>query len=51
MEREAPYRGTVYPWQSDIAGLHMDRSQRSSAPFVDAIREIALRHLAEVVEV
>lgn len=51
MEREAPYRGTVYPWPRDTTGLHMDRSRRSSTPFVDAIRETALRHLAELVGV
>jgi acyl-CoA thioester hydrolase len=28
----------------------MDRSQRKSAPFTDAVRETALRHLAEPAE-
>jgi len=34
----------------EITGVHMDRSQRKSAPFADAIRESALRHLTEPAE-
>jgi acyl-CoA thioester hydrolase len=34
----------------EIAVVHMDRSQRKSGPFTDAIREIAMRHLAEPAE-
>ena len=34
----------------EITGVHMDRHQRKSAPFSDAIRELAVRHLAEPVE-
>ncbi|UGX92802.1 acyl-CoA thioesterase [Bradyrhizobium barranii subsp. barranii] len=34
----------------DITGVHMDRSQRKSAPFTDAIRAVALQHLAEPAE-
>ncbi|MET4295871.1 acyl-CoA thioesterase FadM [Bradyrhizobium sp. LB8.2] len=30
----------------EITVVHMDRSQRKSVPFTDAIREIAMRHLA-----
>jgi acyl-CoA thioester hydrolase len=35
----------------EITAVHMDRSQRKSAPFTDAIRTIAVRHLAEPAEV
>jgi acyl-CoA thioester hydrolase len=35
----------------EITGVHMDRSQRKSAPFADAIREIAMSHLTEPAEV
>ncbi|MBB4373094.1 acyl-CoA thioester hydrolase [Bradyrhizobium sp. cir1] len=31
----------------EITGVHMDRQLRKSAPFTDAIREAASRHLAE----
>ncbi|MGY4466683.1 acyl-CoA thioesterase FadM [Bradyrhizobium sp. LB9.1b] len=34
----------------EITVVHMDRSQRKSGPFTDAIREIAMRHLAEPAE-
>ncbi|MCK1361487.1 hypothetical protein [Bradyrhizobium sp. 199] len=35
----------------EITGVHMDRSQRKSTPFADAVRKTALRQLAEPVEV
>ena len=34
----------------EITAVHMDRSLRKSAPFAEAIHEIALRYLAEPVE-
>jgi acyl-CoA thioester hydrolase len=34
----------------EITGVHMDRELRRSAPFTDAIRDAALRHLAEPAE-
>ena len=34
----------------EITGVHMDRSLRKSAPFTEAIRETALKYLAEPVE-
>lgn len=34
----------------EITGVHMDRSQRKSVPFTDAIREVALSHLVEPAE-
>jgi acyl-CoA thioester hydrolase len=34
----------------EITGVHMDRSQRKSVQFTDAIRGVALRHLAEPAE-
>jgi acyl-CoA thioester hydrolase len=40
MEQKATYRGAP-----------KDRSQRKSGPFTDAVRAIALRHLAEPAEV
>jgi acyl-CoA thioester hydrolase len=30
----------------EITGVHMDRQARKSAPFENAIREIAARHLS-----
>jgi acyl-CoA thioester hydrolase len=50
MEQEATYRCTVYPWQCEISGVHMDRELRKSAPFADAIRQTALRHRTERAE-
>ena len=35
----------------EITGVQMDRALRKSAPFADAIRQTALRHLAEPAEV
>ncbi|MGC0390290.1 acyl-CoA thioesterase FadM [Bradyrhizobium liaoningense] len=34
----------------EITGVHMDRQLRKSAPFADAIREIAVKHLSEPAE-
>jgi acyl-CoA thioester hydrolase len=34
----------------EITGVHMDRSQRKSVPFADAIRDAALTHLTEPAE-
>ena len=34
----------------EITAVHMDRAQRKSAPFEAAIREIAMRQLAELAE-
>src|SRR5439155_21807965 len=34
----------------EITDVHMDRSQRKLVPFTAAIREVALRHLAEPAE-
>jgi acyl-CoA thioester hydrolase len=35
----------------EITGVHMDRSQRKSTPFADAIRETAWKYLTEPVGV
>jgi len=43
MEQEATYRGAVYPW-------HRERGLRKSAPFADAVRDIAMKQLAEPAE-
>jgi acyl-CoA thioester hydrolase len=34
----------------EITGVHMDRGLRKSAPFEDAIRDVAMKYLAEPVE-
>lgn len=34
----------------EITSVHMDRQLRKSAPFADAIREIAVKHLFEPAE-
>jgi acyl-CoA thioester hydrolase len=34
----------------EITGVHMDRSQRKSAPFAGAIREVAMKHLSELAD-
>ncbi len=44
MEREATYRGTVYPWQCDHVG------RMNIMWYVGKFRETALKYLAEPVE-